>query len=261
MQSTMLKASSSTGVGCSQRPRAALVGGHQTRQAPVLHARMASVVAQAKLGDTSMFGASTSSLLTGGKLGDAAAEVPTSSKLPSLDEVDITSTAGIDYTPLRDALKEGDFKKADDVHRALLIKLAGEGAIKRGWVYFSEARTFPVQDLLVFDNLWKSSSNGKFGFSVQRELYNQQGKQWPKFFKKIDWTTKTEKDSVVYRKWPGEFTYTLEAPKGHLPLTNALRGTQLFMALLEHPAFEKSAGKKGIDAKTQEATAAAKKLF
>lgn len=42
-----------------------------------------------------------------------------------------------------------------------------------------------------------------------------------------------------YRKWPQEFFYTLEAPKGHLPLTNALRGTQLLQAVLEHPAFVK----------------------
>ena len=47
-----------------------------------------------------------------------------------------------------------------------------------------------------------------------------------------------------YRKWPQEFTYTTEAPKGHLPLTNALRGTQLLEAILEHPAFvqEKAGG-------------------
>mgnify|MGYP007096449857 CR=1 FL=1 len=39
------------------------------------------------------------------------------------------------------------------------------------------------------------------------------------------------------RKWPGEFKYEAGAAKGHLPLTNALRGTQLFEAILEHPAF------------------------
>ena len=43
------------------------------------------------------------------------------------------------------------------------------------------------------------------------------------------------------RKWPQEFNYTMDAPKGHLPLTNCLRGTQLFKAILEHPAFERPA--------------------
>ena len=40
-----------------------------------------------------------------------------------------------------------------------------------------------------------------------------------------------------HSKWPGEFKYEAAAAKGHLPLTNALRGTQLFEAILEHPAF------------------------
>lgn len=46
----------------------------------------------------------------------------------------------MDYTALRDHLKAKDFRKADDETRALLIRLAGEQAIKRGWVYFTEVR-------------------------------------------------------------------------------------------------------------------------
>jgi len=226
--------------------------------------RRVRVVCPAKLGDTSLFGSSTSSLLSGGSAGEAAAAAAaasTAEKEPSLDEIDITSEAGIDYSPLRDALKEGDFKKADDQHRILLIKLAGEGAVKRGWVYFSEAKNMPVKDLQVMDNLWRAGSKGRFGFTPQREIYNQQQKQWARFFKRINWTTLTEKESVVYRKWPGEFTYSLDAPKGHLPLTNALRGTQLLQALLEHPAFEKASTKKSIDDVTKQQTASTNKLF
>jgi hypothetical protein len=37
----------------------------------------------------------------------------------------------------------------------------------------------------------------------------------------------------------------MDAVKGHLPLTNALRGTQLFEALLQHPAFDKQAAAGG----------------
>ncbi len=42
------------------------------------------------------------------------------------------------------------------------------------------------------------------------------------------------------RKWPKEFTYSTKAARGHLPLTNCLRGTQLFKAVMEHPAFIKA---------------------
>ena len=67
-----------------------------------------------------------------------------------------------------------------------------------------------------------------------------------------------------YRKWPAEFDYSLNAKKGHLPLTNALRGTQLFSALLDHPAFEKKTGpggKKTLDDIARENNARTSKLF
>eukprot|EP00955_Chlamydomonas_euryale_P096620 365023-Chlamydomonas_euryale.AAC.28 len=35
----------------------------------------------------------------------------------------------------------------------------------------------------VMDNLWRAGSKGRFGFTPQREIYNQQQKQWARFFK------------------------------------------------------------------------------
>lgn len=48
------------------------------------------------------------------------------------------SQAEIDYTILRNALKEQDFRRASGETRALIIRLAGEVAIKRGWVFYAE---------------------------------------------------------------------------------------------------------------------------
>ena len=50
----------------------------------------------------------------------------------------VSAQAGLDYTKLRDLLAEGKFQDADDETRAVLIKLAGPGAVDRKWVYFSE---------------------------------------------------------------------------------------------------------------------------
>lgn len=49
----------------------------------------------------------------------------------------------------------------------------------------------------------------------------------------------TEVEQYNYRAFPSEFIWELneETPEGHLPLTNALRGTQLLSSILEHPAF------------------------
>lgn len=72
----------------------------------------------------------------------------------------------MDYTALRDALQKEDFRAADDETRALLIKLAGEGAVKRQWVYFTEVKSISSVDLQTIDQLWVASSGGKFGYSV-----------------------------------------------------------------------------------------------
>ena len=142
---------------------------------------------------------------------------------------------GVDYTTLRDLLKQGEWELADNEHRRLLTVLGGEDSEERGWVYFTEARRFPVTDLKTIDNLWTHFSDGRFGFSVQRKLWVGQRRQWAKFFKAIDWMDAEKNDA--YRKWPEEFIWKKEAAKGHMPLTSALRGTQLLEALLEHPAF------------------------
>lgn len=88
--------------------------------------------------------------------------------------------------------------------------------------------------------------------SLQKEIFNQNQKRWGKFFKQIDWT---QGENNVYRKWPMEFIYSMDAPRGHLPLTNALRGTQLFQAVLDHPAWDVKSNKKSIDDKAKEAGA------
>jgi len=213
------------------------------------------VSTRAKLGESPLFSDSTSSLL-GGSITTPGQDVASK---PNLDDIPLISVIGVDFTALRDHLKAGDFRQADDETRALLIKMAGEGAIKRGWVYFSEVKSIPIEDLQTMDALWKTASGGNFGYSVQRDIWNQQQKRWPKFMRQLDWVVG---DNAIYRKWPAEFIYSMDAARGHLPLTNALRGTQLFEALLEHPAFEKKAGagSKSIDELAREKAQSASKL-
>lgn len=67
------------------------------------------------------------------------------------------------------------------------------------------------------------------------QIFKQCMGRWTKFFKAIDWTVG---ENNYYRKWPSEFIYTLDAKPGHLPVTNCLRGTQLFEGLMHHKALE-----------------------
>jgi hypothetical protein len=152
----------------------------------------------------------------------------------SLSDVPLESGVGVDYTALRDLLAAANWREAEDETRAKLIQAAGPGAELRSWVYWSEVKSIPESDMRTLDALWAAASNGRFGYKVQRDIWVQNRRQWTKFFKAIDWV---QGENNVYRKWPSEFKYVADAPKGHLPLTNALRGTRLFEAIMEHPAI------------------------
>ncbi|CAG9467386.1 unnamed protein product [Pedinophyceae sp. YPF-701] len=207
----------------------------RARHAPVnCVARRAAVVARAGL-DESKLGLTSVNLERGGKSAPAGtSSAPKKAEKPK--EVELKSELGIDYSALKKALDEGRFQDADDETRSLLIRQAGAEAVARGWVYFTEVRNIPAADLQTVDNLWRAASNNKFGYTAQREVWIQNRRQWPRFFKAIDWVFV---ENNHYRKWPGEFIYSTDAKKGHLPLTNALRGTQLFQEIMEHPAFNK----------------------
>jgi hypothetical protein len=56
-------------------------------------------------------------------------------------------------------------------------------------------------------------------------------------------------ECVLFFSWAGnEYIYSMEAAKGHLPLTSCLRGTQLLRELFNHPAIAPPAVK-GADGK------------
>ncbi|CAM6042439.1 unnamed protein product [Sphagnum compactum] len=151
----------------------------------------------------------------------------------------LESKAGISFDGLREKLAAGEWEAADAETRRLLCELSGDGAAKRKWVYFTEVQFIPEADLQVIDSLWRAYSNNKFGYSVQRKIWNNGKRNWNAFFKKVGWTRALDEYQDTYKKFPLEFMWDVAdpTPEGHLPLTNALRGTQLLEKLLTHPAF------------------------
>jgi GUN4-like/ARM-like repeat domain, GUN4-N terminal len=148
--------------------------------------------------------------------------------------VPLESSVGIDYTTLQKLLATQDFQAADKLTTEKLCELAGADAIKRKWIYFTEVEQLPELDLHTIDALWLLHSEGKFGFSIQREMWLGANKNWDKLWPKIGW-----KEGNNWTRYPGSFTWDLTAPRGHLPLSNQLRGVRVICALLSHPAWEK----------------------
>jgi GUN4-like len=145
----------------------------------------------------------------------------------------VSSGQGVDYAPLQRALALQQFEEADRLTSAILRQLAGADAERRGYVYYSEVPPMAAVDLESLDRLWVLYSQGRFGFSVQLRLLRSLGGRWEQLWPRLGW-----KQGGVWTRYPGSFTWHLEAPEGHLPLVNQLRGVRLMDALLSHPALQ-----------------------
>lgn len=146
--------------------------------------------------------------------------------------VPLRSQHNLDYLPLQQLLAKQEFEAADKLTIQKLCELAGSAAMQRKWIYFTEIEGLPSIDLQTINALWLAHSNNRFGFSVQREIWLGVGKNWDKLWSKIGW-----KSGNNWTRYPNEFIWSLDAPRGHLPLSNQLRGVRVIAALLEHPAW------------------------
>ncbi len=146
--------------------------------------------------------------------------------------VPLESERGIDYQSLQQLLAQQDFQAADALTLAKMCELAGTAAMERKWIYFTEVVNFPLKDLQTLDRLWRMSSEGKFGFSVQRRIWLAVDQDFSKLWTKIDW-----KSGNNWTRYPQGFTWDLSAPQGHLPLSNQLRGVRVIDAIFAHPAW------------------------
>jgi len=87
------------------------------------------------------------------------------------NDVPLVSARGVNYKKLRDLLAAEKWKEADQETANCMLKVAGEivGLGRKS------IDNFPCEDLRTIDQLWVKHSNGKFGFSVQKQIYQSLG--------------------------------------------------------------------------------------
>ncbi|MCT7980027.1 serine/threonine-protein kinase [Laspinema olomoucense] len=120
------------------------------------------------------------------------------------------------YQKLQLFLAAGKWREADEETARLMLQVAGRE--EDGWLDEDSINQFPCEDLRQIDGLWVQYSNGCFGFSVQKRIWQECGG-------KVDYyeTECRLGDRVGWRKegkWLryDECTFTSKAPPGHLPL-------------------------------------------
>lgn len=138
-----------------------------------------------------------------------------------LNEVPLLSKRGVDYTKLRDLLAAQKWKEADLETTRAIFQAAG----KQNGTFLTQEEVDKIscEDLRIINQLWLDSSNGHFGFSVQKEIYERLGGCCINYASYLDeqfW--ENFGDSIGWRKggnWldGSNLTYRKDAPQGHLP--------------------------------------------
>jgi len=169
--------------------------------------------------------------------------IQTTTTKPTQQNNDLSSEKGIDYTRLRDLLKAGEWEEADKETLAVMLKIAGRE--QKLWLDPESIKNFLGVDLRTIDQLWVKYSDGRFGFSVQKRIWESVGKDYTKLGDRVGWRTyetviqknivecledinkklgfKQEAVTTMGAKWLyyTDLTFDIHAPEGHLPATLA----------------------------------------
>jgi serine/threonine protein kinase len=143
---------------------------------------------------------------------------PSPSTATSGSQVELRSAVGYDYTKLRDLLANQKWKEADEETAKAMLKIAGRDDFLRE----KDIDNFPCEDLRTIDRLWLKFSNGKFGFSVQKEIYQKLGgtrkfdrEIWRKFGDTVGWRVDDRWKNLRELNWRRPLWFW--TPEGHLP--------------------------------------------
>ncbi|WP_293128684.1 serine/threonine-protein kinase [Microcoleus sp. bin38.metabat.b11b12b14.051] len=145
------------------------------------------------------------------------AETVSSSAISDFDFTMI-SAAGVDYTKLRYFLSTKKWKEADRETWAVMcqcLSLTPGTQLEVSQIY-----KLPCEDLQTVDRLWLHYSQGRFGFSVQKQIYESVKGDYVRFCDRVNWPTYNSTTS------PGKVKFTQQAPIGHLPYRSWVGGIQ-----------------------------------
>jgi hypothetical protein len=123
------------------------------------------------------------------------------------------------YTQLETYLQQGKWREADEETAFIFYQVM----VSNGYEDWEELLdNFPSQILKELDRLWVSSSDGHFGFSIQKQIWEGVGghramgghradyQTWEKFGEQVGWYDREKDEWIAYRSLP--FTTTTAKP-------------------------------------------------
>ncbi len=115
----------------------------------------------------------------------------------------------LDYTHLIDLLAANNWQEADRETGTIMLKIACRE--EKNYLTSSAIKNFPCQDLRMINKLWVQYSNGHFGYSVQKRIWENLTCDWKKVGNRLGWR--------VNNSWKeySELTFSINAPEGAFP--------------------------------------------
>lgn len=138
-------------------------------------------------------------------------------------KVELCSAKGVDYQELEKLLKNQEWKKADEMTAKLMFKVVNRE--KEGYLNTEHIEDFPCEDLRTIDQLWVHYSNSKFGFSIQKRIWLENGgtldkydyEVWKKFAAKTGWYHPQNSDWRTYTEFMSDTNNAQNAFLASLP--------------------------------------------
>lgn len=118
-------------------------------------------------------------------------------------------TLSTDYSQLSNLLAEGQWQQADKETMNVILRISGRTT--EGYPKPSDIKKFPTADLQEIDNLWSRHSQGKFGFTSQKQIWLKASRNYTDFCELIHWHK--EDAWLDY----SDLDFSLNAVLGHLP--------------------------------------------
>ena len=143
------------------------------------------------------------------KKSDTLVTTPALTPVPRVDAPKTLVEKVDKYAKLRHFLEQKKYEAADRETWRLMLQIVG--ARKRGYFELEDFEQFPSSDLQAIDRLWLDLSDGHFGFSVQKQIYQEVETEFSQLGIRVGW--------VNGGKWLkiDDPVDTVDCPKGHRP--------------------------------------------
>ncbi len=117
------------------------------------------------------------------------------------------------YKTLDPLLAQGRWQEADWETRRLMLSIAGADRRSDCLLTETDIRSFPCTDLRILDRLWRRHSQGRFGFSVIHQIYQDVERDYAQLADIVGWRNG---DHWINSE---QIKFSKTAPVGHLPIT------------------------------------------